>query len=83
MILKVCRQKCVSNEKEGSTELVTEIYSGNTYKEVGGTATIGENTGVILTSYDQVCEITGANVHYETLNAYLMNDEGKTIERIV
>lgn len=82
MILKVCRQKSFSNGKEGSTELVTEIYSGDTYKEVSGNATIGGNN-VILTSYDQMCDITGNMVHYETLNAYLMNDEGKTIERII
>ena len=83
MILKICRQKSTSNGREGSTELVTEIYSGNTYKEVGGSASIGENVGISLTSYDQACDITGNMVHYETLNAYLMNDEGKTIERII
>lgn len=85
MILKITRQKQRTNEekKEGSTELITEIYSGENYKQIGGDAEIGNNTGIILTSYDQHCEITGEMIHYETLNAYLMNNEGKTIERII
>lgn len=85
MILKITRQKqrTSNDEKEGSTELITEIYSGENYKQIGGDAIIGENHGIILTSYDQLCEITNEMVHYETLNAYLMNNEGKTIERII
>lgn len=85
MILKITRQRqrTSSNEKEGSTELITEVYSGENYKQIGGSAEIGDNIGISLTSYDQLCEITNEMVHYETLNAYLMNNEGKTIERII
>ena len=83
MILKIERQKIINEEKQGSTELITEIYSGENYKQIGNTVEIGNNIGIPLASYDQLCEITNAMVHYETLNAYLMNNEGKTIERII
>lgn len=82
MILKIERQEQIDNGKEGSTRLITEIYQGNNYKFDGTSATIG-NDNVLLTSYDLQDEITGNFIHYETLNAYLMNNEGKTIERII
>ena len=82
MILKIERQEQIDNGKEGSTRLITEIYQGDSYKFDGTSATIG-NDNVLLTSYDLQDEITNNFVHYETLNAYLMNDEGKTIERII
>ena len=82
MILKIERQEQIENDKEGSTRLITEIYQGSNYKFDGTSATIG-NDNVILTSYDSLDEITNIFTHYETLNAYLMNDEGKTIERII
>lgn len=82
MILKIERQEQIDNGKEGSIRLITEIYQGNNYKFDGTSATIG-NDNVLLTSYDLQSEITGNFIHYETLNAYLMNNEGKTIERII
>ena len=82
MILKVCRQKKINEGDCGTTELVTEFYSGNTYKENSGVVIIGENS-IVITSYDQLDEISGKIIHFETLNVYLMNDEGKTIERII
>ena len=82
MILKIERQKQIDYGEEGSTILITEIYQGNNFKFDGTTATIG-NDNVLLTSYDSLDEITNNFIHYETLNAYLMNNEGKTIERII
>ena len=80
MILKVVRQR-QSNE-EIRTSLITEVYSGDDYKEIDGSASIGNNEGIIMTNYDQLNEITNKMEHYELLEAYLMNDSGKTIERI-
>ena len=80
MILKVVRQR--QSDEEIRTSLITEVYSGDDYKEIDGSASIGNNEGIIMTSYDQLNEITNKIEHYELLEAYLMNDSGKTIERI-
>lgn len=80
MILKVVRQR--QSDEEIRTSLITEVYSGDDYKEIDGSANIGNNEGIIMTSYDQLNEITNKIEHYELLEAYLMNDSGKTIERI-
>ena len=80
MILKVVRQR--QSDEEIRTSLITEVYSGDDYKEIDGSASIGNNEGIIMTNYDQLNEITNKIEHYELLEAYLMNDSGKTIERI-
>lgn len=80
MILKVVRQR--QSDEEIRTSLITEVYNGDNYKEIDGSASIGNNEGIIMTSYDQLNEITNKMEHYELLEAYLMNDSGKTIERI-
>ena len=80
MILKVVRQR--QSDEEIRTSLITEVYSGDDYKEIDGSASMGNNEGIIMTSYDQLNEITNKIEHYELLEAYLMNDSGKTIERI-
>jgi hypothetical protein len=80
MILKVVRQR--QSDEEIRTSLITEVYSGDDYKEIDGSASIGNNEGIIMTSYDQLNEITNKLDHYELLEAYLMNDNGKTIEKI-
>lgn len=82
MILKIERQTTHST-KNPPHQLITEIYSGEKFKQIGGMAEIGNNIGISLTDYDQLDEITNETIHYETLNAYLMNNEGKTIERII
>ena len=81
MILKVVRQRQFDDGKEGKTSLITEMYSGNTYKELDGFVDIGNNKDIPITSYD-LQKLYDKPNHYETLEAYLMNDEGKTIERL-
>lgn len=83
MILKICRQKCKDNGKQGSTELITEIYSGERYIESEGHAEIGNSIGIPITDYEQLDSITNDLISYKILYAYLMNDNGKTIEKIV
>lgn len=80
MILKVVRQR--QSDEEIRNSLITEVYNGDNYKEFDGSASIGNNEGIIMTSYDQLNELTNKFDHYELLEAYLMNDSGKTIERI-
>ena len=83
MILKICRKKSRITDKEGSVETVTEFYSGNSFKETGGSVTIDNKESVIITDYDQLDEITDGFIKYETVYAFIMNDEGKTIERLI
>ena len=81
MILKIVRQRQFDNGKEGTTSIITEMYSGDTYKEHDGF----EITTVIAKlrkEYDLFNDLSGKPNHYTTLEAYLMNDEGKTIERL-
>lgn len=75
MILKICRQKQNENSTEG--KLITEIYSGDKYKEIGGIV------GIPLTDYDMSNPISNEIEHYKILNVYLMNNEGKTIEKLI
>ena len=82
MILKIVRQRQFDDGKEGKTSLITEMYSGNTYKELDGFVDIGNNKDIPITSYDLPDDLSGKFNHYETLQAFLMNDEGKTIERL-
>lgn len=81
MILKICRQK----QSENSTEkpFVTEIYSGDKYKSIDNVAEIGNTTGIPLSDYDISNPISGEFEHYKIINAYLMNDNGQTIERLI
>lgn len=83
MILKVCRRKFINNDKVGSIETVTEFYNGNSFKEANGSVTIDDKETVIITDYEQLDEITGNFIKYETVYAFIMNNEGKTIERLI
>lgn len=83
MILKVCRRKFINNDKVGSIETVTEFYNGNSFKETNGSVTIDDKETVIITDYEQLDEITGNFIKYETVYAFIMNNEGKTIERLI
>lgn len=82
MILKICRKKTKETDKEGSIELVTEFYSGNSFKEMDGDVIIDDKKSVIVNDFGQLDEITGNIINYETIYAFIMNDEGKTIEKI-
>ena len=83
MILKICRSKCITNDKEGFVETVTEFYNGNSFKETNGSVTIDNKETVIITDYEQLEEMTGNFIKYETIYAFIMNNEGKTIERLI
>ena len=83
MILEICRSKCITNDKEGFVETVTEFYNGNSFKETNGSVTIDNKETVIITDYEQLEEMTGNFIKYETIYAFIMNNEGKTIERLI
>ena len=83
MILRVTRRKVIDNGNCGSTELITEIYDGSGFINQNGCMNIDNKKSVCLTDYDKLDEITDEMAHYEVLDAFLMNNEGKTIDRIV
>lgn len=82
MILKVCRKKIIETNNEGSIETVTEFYNGKSFKQINGNVTIDDKQSVIINNYSQLDEITGNFINYETVYAFIMNDDGKTIERV-
>lgn len=83
MILKICRKKYTENGKSGSIEAITEFYSGNSFKETNGIVTIDNKQSIIINNFDGLDEATESSVHYETVYAFIMNEEGKTIERLI
>ena len=83
MILKICRRKVETTDKGCSIEAVTEFYNGNSFRESNGSVTIDNKESVIITDYDQLDEITGNLIKYEIVYAFIMNNEGKTIERLI
>lgn len=83
MILKICRERFRNEGNQGSTEVVTEFYNGDSFRESNGSVTIDNKESVIITDYDQLDEITGNLIKYETVYAFIMNNEGKTIERLI
>ena len=83
MILKICRRKFINNDKKGSIETVTEFYNGNSFKEANGNVIIDDKETVIITDYEQSEGLTENFIKYETVYAFIMNNEGKTIERLI
>ncbi len=83
MILKVCRNKIKDNGKDGSTEVITEYYSGDRFMGTTSVMHNDKNEDIFLYDYDELDEINSENIHYKTNFAYLMSDKGETIERII
>lgn len=86
MILKVERTENRENSKECVCTQKTDYYEG---KEItvdnmlGGEPTaIIDNKPIILHSYDAI-DYENEEVHVTIDAAYLMNDSGKTIERLI
>lgn len=82
MILKVRKQKQVDEGNQGHTELITEYYQSESFVEQDGFMTTKEGKTIFVVDYSGLDEISGNGIRYVILDAFLMNDEGKTIERI-
>lgn len=83
MILKICRKRFKTKDKEGSVDIVTEFYNGNSFKEANGNVIIDDKESVVISNYEQLDVITNEFIQYETEYAFIMNNEGKTIERLI
>ncbi len=88
MILKVIREE--ENEKTKEKQIKTEYYSGKrivteqkseTTEAVDITATV-DNEDIMLFAYSAI-DFADNLVKSSVLNAYIMNEDGKTIERII
>lgn len=82
MILKICRKKIIEDNVEGKVQVITEFHNCNSFKESNGIIEVENNKQIIISDFDGLDEITNKSIHYETIYAFLMNDEGKTIERL-
>lgn len=84
MILKICRKKIKENEKEGTTQIITEYYNGNSFKMTNDSdIVIDDKECVFIADFGKADKITGDIIKYETTFAYIMNNDGKTIERLL
>ena len=82
MILKIVRQKKIYNDKEGEASFETAYYESKSFNKKDDFIFTDKDT-IPLTDLEGIDEITGKNVELSIQEAYLMNNEGKTIERIV
>lgn len=81
MILKVRRKKHGDEDTMGKF-LIEDYYESSSFRNKDGSMISEEGKDIIITNYSQIDEITGLMWHYDIVDAYLMNNEGKTIERI-
>lgn len=83
MILKIQRQKQIDSKEQGITELVTEYYESKNFKEQGCFMLFDdEKSKIRITDYEELTD-DDCIIYYKTLSVYLMNNEGKTIERLI
>ena len=81
MILKVRRKQHGDEDTMGKV-LIEDYYESSSFRNKDGSMISEEGKDIIITNYSQRDEITGLMWHYDIVDAYLMNNEGKTIERI-
>lgn len=83
MILKITKQNQFDNGKEGYTEYIEEFYESKSFVIKNGNAEPFEKNMLIpITDYEFLDEMLGGSVYCKVLSVYLMNNEGKTIEKI-
>lgn len=81
MILKVVKEKQIPGQDEIS--LVVDYYESKRFTVQDGMVVNENDKEVIdITDYSQLDEIKDRFIKYNIIEAYLMNDNGKTIERI-
>lgn len=83
MIVKILREKITDLENGAKgTDIFREFYRGNSI-EFSENGIVVDKKVVSLGNYDHIDEISKKTVHCNILSAFIMNDEGKTIERLV
>lgn len=82
MILKVVKSREIEKNKEKEITILTEYYESKKFNFIDGFAYTDKNELIDITDYSQKDDITDNFVEYKVLETYLMNNDGKTIERI-
>ena len=83
MILKITKQNQYDDGKQGKIEYIEEFYESKSFIIKNGNAEPFEKNILIpITDYEFLDEMLGNSVFCKILNVYLMNNEGKTIEKI-
>ena len=83
MVLKVVKQKKYDNQEQGSTETIIDYYESKRINIQHGMAMIdNEKDPIDLGEYKLYDEILGDYCDFRVLEAYIMNNEGKTIDRL-
>lgn len=83
MVLKVVKQKKYNNGEQGSTQTIIDYYESKRINIQDGMAmTDNEKDYIDLGEYQLYDEILGDYCDYKVLEAYIMNNEGKTIDRL-
>jgi len=84
MVLKLIKRESTTDKdgKTGCTKVIKEFYEGKTIVVKDEFVILNEDINtMLLTEYDE-CEITGDKIELSVIEAYIMNNDGKTIERI-
>lgn len=79
MILKILKTRKEENSTE--TKIINEYYEDKWFRLCDGFIESNKDN-IYIEKYNIRDEITGDWIEYETIEAYLMNNEGKTIEKI-
>ena len=79
MILKILKTRKKENSTE--TKIINEYYEDQWFWLCDDFIECNKDN-IYIEKYNIRDDITGDWVEYETIEAYLMNNEGKTIEKI-
>lgn len=82
MILKVVKSREIEKNKEKEITILTEYYESKKFNFIDGFVQTDKNELIDIKDYSQKDDITDNFVEYKILETYLMNNDGKTIERI-
>ena len=83
MILKVVKEKQIPDQNEITTVMVVDYYESKRFTIQDGMIFNESDKEIIdITDYSQLDDIKDRFIKYNIIEVYLMNDNGKTIERI-
>lgn len=81
MILKIVKIRQEQGIEENCLKIITEFYEDKWFRLCDGFIKNSKES-IDISKYSLLDEITNKWCDYETTEAYLMNNEGKTIERL-
>ena len=83
MVLKVVKKKKYETKQEGIAETIIDYYESKRINIQNGFAMIDSEKDMIdLGEYSLYDEVLGDFCNYIVIEAYILNNEGKTIEKL-